>query len=104
MLTTMANRFSVKDHEELSYFLDIEEKCVPTGLHLSQRRYILDLLAWTNMLSAKPASTPIASSLKLSILSGTALSDPTEYRHVIGSLQYLSFTCPNISYAVNCLS
>lgn len=41
---------------------------------------------------------------KLTLNSGYALLDPTEYRMVIGSLQYLSFTRPDISYAVNKLS
>lgn len=100
-LTALATRFSVKDHEELSYFLGIEAKRVSSGLHLTQRRYILDLLSRHNMLHAKPVTTPMATSPKLTIHSGTKLSDATEYRRVEGSLQYLAFTRPDISYAVN---
>nr|BAA78425.1 polyprotein [Arabidopsis thaliana]BAK41505.1 polyprotein [Arabidopsis thaliana]BAK41506.1 polyprotein [Arabidopsis thaliana]BAK41508.1 polyprotein [Arabidopsis thaliana]BAK41509.1 polyprotein [Arabidopsis thaliana] len=103
-LDNLSQRFSVKDHEELHYFLGIEAKRVPTGLHLSQRRYILDLLARTNMITAKPVTTPMAPSPKLSLYSGTKLTDPTEYRGIVGSLQYLAFTRPDISYAVNRLS
>ncbi|CAL9245770.1 unnamed protein product [Arabidopsis halleri] len=103
-LNALANRFSVKDHEELSYFLGIEAKRVPAGLHLTQRRYILDLLARHNMLTAKPVATPMASSPKLTANTGTKLTDATEYRRVVGSLQYLAFTRPDISYAVNRLS
>ncbi|CAA7036432.1 unnamed protein product [Microthlaspi erraticum] len=75
-----------------------------SGLHLSQRKYIHDLLARTNMLNAKPVTTPMASSPKLSLHSGTRLFDPTEFRAIIGSLQYLAFTRPNLSYAVSRLS
>lgn len=103
-LTALANRFSVKDHEELSYFLGIEAKRVSSGLHLSQRRYILDLLERQNMLHAKPIATPMATVPKLTLHSGTKLPDATEYRRVVGSLQYLAFTRPDISYAVNRLS
>ncbi|KAL9300604.1 putative RNA-directed DNA polymerase [Arabidopsis thaliana] len=103
-LMALANRFSVKDHEELSYFLGIEAKRVSSGLHLSQRRYILDLLARHNMLHAKPIATPMATTPKLTLNSGTKLPDATEYRRVVGSLQYLAFTRPDISYAVNRLS
>lgn len=46
----------------------------------------------------------MATSPKLSLHSGVRLSDPTEYRHVVGSLQYLAFTRPDISYTVNKLS
>ena len=41
---------------------------------------------------------------KLSVNSGTTLSDPTEYRKAVGSVQYLAFTRPDLSYAVNHLS
>lgn len=41
---------------------------------------------------------------KLSLLSGTVLQDPKEYRMVVGSLQYLSLTRPDIAFAVNRLS
>lgn len=72
-LNSLATRFSVKDHEELSYFLGIEAKLVPTGLHLTQRRYILDLLARHNMLAASPVATPMATSPKLTLHSGSKL-------------------------------
>lgn len=103
-LASLATRFSVKDHEELHYFLGIEARRTPSGLHLSQKKYTLDLLTKTNMLGSKPVSTPMATTPKLSVKSGTPLSDPSEYRKVVGSLQYLAFTRPDISYAVNRLS
>ncbi|XP_019085571.1 PREDICTED: uncharacterized protein LOC109126466 [Camelina sativa] len=103
-LDALATRFSVKDHEELHYFLRVEAIRVPTGLHLNQRKYILDLLARTNMLEAKPVHTPMATSPKLTITSGIPLVDPSQYRSVVGSLQYLAFTHPDISFVVNRLS
>ena len=103
-LAALATRFSVKDHEDLHYFLGIEANRGPAGLHLSQRKYVLDLLARTNMLGAKPVTTPMATVPKLTLHTGTRLSDPTEYRAVLGSLQYLAFTRPDLSYAVNRLS
>ncbi|RVW77085.1 Retrovirus-related Pol polyprotein from transposon RE1 [Vitis vinifera] len=39
--------------------------------------------------------------LTISLTSGTPLSDPTPYRAAVGSLQYLSLTRPDISFAVN---
>lgn len=104
ILAAFAQRFSVKEHEELHYFLGIEAKRTSAGLHLSQRRYIIDLLERTKMINAKPVSTPMATTPKLTLRSGTCLSDPTEYRKLVGSLQYLAFTRPDISYAVNKLS
>ncbi|KAA8537148.1 hypothetical protein F0562_029626 [Nyssa sinensis] len=53
---------------------------------------------------ATPVSTLLPTSPPISLHSGTPLPDPTEYRTVVGSMQYLSLTRPDISYAVNKLS
>ncbi|KAL9287499.1 putative RNA-directed DNA polymerase [Arabidopsis thaliana] len=69
-----------------------------------QRRYVLDLLTKTNMLDAKPVSTPMSTTPKLTLTSGTPIDNPGEYRQILGSLQYLGFTRPDIAFAVNRLS
>jgi histone deacetylase 1/2 len=73
------------------------------GLHLSQQKYITDLLAKTNMTQAKTASTPMSTTDKLSIHLGVPLSaeDATRYRSTVGALQYLTLTRPDISFSVN---
>ena len=101
---SLAKRFSSKDLNPLSYFLGIEVVPQKHGILLSQWRYILDLLSRTNMSGAKPVQTSLPKSLPFSLHLGTPLSDPTTYQTVVGSLQYLSLTCPNISYVVNKLS
>uniref|UniRef100_A0A3Q7ECE1 Reverse transcriptase Ty1/copia-type domain-containing protein n=1 Tax=Solanum lycopersicum TaxID=4081 RepID=A0A3Q7ECE1_SOLLC len=40
----------------------------------------------------------------LTLSDGTYLTDATRYRRVLGRLQYMSFTRPDIAYAVNKLS
>ena len=49
------------------------------------------------MTEAKPITTPLATAPTLDLNSDTALSDPSEYRTIIGSLQYLSLTRPEIA-------
>ncbi|KAK0579728.1 hypothetical protein LWI29_030590 [Acer saccharum] len=100
----LARKFSLKDLGPLSYFLGVEVVPHQHGILLSQRRYIMDLLTRTKMAGAKPVQTPLPTSPPLSLHSGTPLSDPTAYRTVVGSLQYLSLTRPDISFAVNRLS
>ena len=56
------------------------------------------------MYGAKPTATPLATSGNLILHLGTTLTNCIEYRTVVGSLQYLCLTRPNLSYVVNKLS
>lgn len=100
--SSLGKSFPIKHLGTLTYFLGIEAKFSIDGLFLSQQQYILDLLKKTNMLTSKPVNSPMAPSMsKLSIYDGQPMSDPTLYRSVVGSLQYLSFTRPDLAFAVN---
>ena len=100
----LAQRFSIKDLGVLSYFLDIEVLTTSYSVLLTQRRYISDLLVQTKMSGAKPIATPLVPDGNLTLHSGTTLTNSTEYGTLVGSLQYLCLTHPNISYVVNKLS
>lgn len=90
----------MKDLGNLSYFLGIEVQSCASGLLLSQTKYASDLLIKAGMQHCKPSSTP--SAVKPAILScDSLLADPHWYRTLVGSLQYLTLTRPEISYAVN---
>ena len=103
-IQSLSTRFSLKDFGELSYFLGMEVQRNSRGLYLTQTRYIADLLHKTKMSDAKPMPTPMCPSTVLTLQSGDPLPSGTEYRAVIGSLQYLSLTRPDIAYSVNKLS
>ena len=100
------NLFHIKNHGDLTYFLGIEVVRNATGIHLSQRKYVLDLLKDTGMLGCAPAPTPILHPVKLSTTKGTLLGDAesTAYRRLIGRLIYLTNTRPDISFFVNHLN
>ncbi|MFS7965082.1 putative RNA-directed DNA polymerase [Helianthus anomalus] len=55
------------------------------------------------MLDAKPAPTPLSTNVSF-VSTGDLFSDPTHYRSIVGALQYLTITRPDISYAVNQVS
>ena len=94
--------FSLKDLGPLHYFLGIEVTRLANGsLHLSQQKYIRDLLAKSKMDKAKGISTPMVSNLKLSKFSTPNFSDPQLYRSIVGALQYATITRPEISFSVN---
>lgn len=103
-IKNISNHFSLKDLGPLSYFLGVEVIPYPHGLFLSQQKYIQDLLQKSHMNEAKPTPTPMVSSPPLTLTSGCPLSNPTEYRALIGSLQYLLLTRPDIAFTVNRLS
>ncbi|CAH9116094.1 unnamed protein product [Cuscuta europaea] len=103
-ISQLTKEFSVKDLGPLHHFLGIEVVPHPTGLLLSQRQYILTILKNHGMLGIKPAVTPMRAGNPGSSTSAAAFSDITGYRRALGMLQYLSFTRPDISFAVNRLS
>ena len=53
------------------------------------------------MSQAKSLPTPMVSSLKLSKFQGMPTVDPTFYRSIVGALQYVTLTRPEIAYSVN---
>ncbi|GJV51853.1 ribonuclease H-like domain-containing protein [Tanacetum coccineum] len=68
-------------------------------MFLSQRKYVVEILERDHMVHFNPSRTPIDTESKLGV-DGNLVSDPTLYRSLAGALQYLAFTRPNISYAV----
>nr|GFC38439.1 ribonuclease H-like domain-containing protein [Tanacetum cinerariifolium] len=69
------------------------------GLFLSQKKYACELLEHANMVNCNPSWTPVDTDSKLGP-EGVAIQDPTLYRSLAGGLQYLTFTRPDLSYAV----
>lgn len=95
--------FAMKDLGQLEYFMGIAVKLDTSGVLLSQKRYALDLLKRANMDKRKPISTPMAAGEKLSRDQGMALQDKDQfqYRSIVGGLQYLTVTRPDLSFAMN---
>ena len=103
-VTLLAQRFSFKNLGPLSFFLGVEVIPHQHGLLLSQQQYINDILTHTHMTDAKPVTTLLATNMPLSLHTGLTLFNPIKYQTIVGSLQYLSFTQPDIAFVVNKLS
>ncbi|GJR77948.1 ribonuclease H-like domain-containing protein [Tanacetum coccineum] len=91
---------SVEDLGSLNYNLGISVMRDSTGKFLSQRKYAVKILKRAHMVNCNPSRTPVDTESKLEA-DGDSVSDPTLYRSLAGSLQYLTFTRPDISYCKN---
>jgi hypothetical protein len=99
LVDALQREFPVKDLCVLHHFLGVTAEPRPSGL-LHQRQYTLDILERAKMINCKPCSTPVDKQAKLSEAMGDPVEDPIGYRSLAGALQYLTFTRPDISYAV----
>ncbi|KAL5550724.1 hypothetical protein UlMin_000900 [Ulmus minor] len=50
---------------------------------------------------ANPLPTPMVSNLKLTTTNGDPIPNITKYRSIVGALQYITITRPEIAYSVN---
>ncbi|GJU77538.1 ribonuclease H-like domain-containing protein [Tanacetum coccineum] len=77
-----------------NYFLGISATRSSSSMFLTQSKY-----AGYRMLHCNPCRTLVDTDLKLGP-DGDPVSDPTLYSSLAGALQYLTFTHPDITYAV----
>ncbi|WVZ97604.1 LOW QUALITY PROTEIN: hypothetical protein U9M48_043124 [Paspalum notatum var. saurae] len=89
--TSLQQEFAMKDLGVLHNFL---------GVTMSPWQCTLDILERAGMTDCNPCSNPVDTQAKLSEDVGTPVADPTAYRSLAGALQYLTFTRPDITYAV----
>ena len=100
----LSEQFLMSDLGPLRYFLGIEVSSTSDSIYLSQEKYVQDLLARSCLIDHRTFETPIELNVQLRATDGKPLTDPTRYRHIVGSLVYLAVTRPDISYAVHILS
>ncbi|KAL0554626.1 hypothetical protein IC582_008552 [Cucumis melo] len=101
--TQLALEFQISDLGPLNYFLCLEIHSLPNSLFVNQAKYLNDLLHILGMISAKSYTTPMSPSLDL-YTTAPPFNDPSLYRKLVGSLQYLTFTCPDIAFSLNRVS
>ncbi|GKC78699.1 retrovirus-related pol polyprotein from transposon TNT 1-94 [Tanacetum coccineum] len=101
IICQLGSAFALKDLEPLNYFLGI--KIVPhvSNILLSQKKYILELLRSASLSNCNPMSSPMVTLSSLSLDDSTAFSNLVKYRQVVGSLQYVTLSQPDIAFAIN---
>lgn len=103
LVELLSAKFVLKDLGSLRYFLGIEVTYSQSGMFISQTKYALELLTKAGMDDCKPNASPTSTK---------GPYDPSDlpfdniplFRTLVGSLQYLTLTRPDIAFAVNIVS
>ena len=101
VIQALTAEFDVTDLDSLHFFLGIQITHTSTGLLLSQSTYVEYLLRKSEMVDAKPCDTPCLPYTRLLKDDGAPYPNPTAYRSIVGALQYLTFTRPDIVFSVH---
>ncbi|XP_021865229.2 uncharacterized mitochondrial protein AtMg00810-like [Spinacia oleracea] len=96
--------FSIKDLGIMNYFLGIEVGYLPDGIVLTLKKFTKSLLANCGFDISKPTVTPLPINTKLLTDEGFPYDCPEHYRTLVGKLNFLTHTRPDLCYAVQLLS
>ena len=97
----MHSAFAMKELGDISYFLGISIQSLGDSYFLSQQKYASDILVKAGMTSCKSCSIPSSMKPPLNPVTSLPFAQPRLYRSLVGALQYLTITRPNLSLAVN---
>ncbi|KAM1225391.1 hypothetical protein ACFX2G_045116 [Malus domestica] len=101
VIHSLKTEFDIKDLGTLHFFLGIQITRHTNGLFLSHTKYIRDLLHKTEMIGSKSCDTPCLPYNRLLKDDGQPYNNPTMYKSIVGALQYLTFTRPDIAFSVH---
>jgi len=96
--------FKIKDLGPIHYFLGTEVLHNADGLILTQRKFVKELLQEFRNPQAAPVTCPLDITTKLTADGGEPLSSPTLYKKIVGKLNFLTNTRPDLAFAVQHLS
>ena len=97
----LSQSFAVQDMGHLSYFLGIEVTSQGHDMILSQRKYILERLQRAGLFNAKPVSSLMTTTANLALGDSATFADQVKYRQIMGALQYVTLSRPDITFTVN---
>ncbi|XP_028117457.1 uncharacterized protein LOC114315089 [Camellia sinensis] len=101
LIHQMHSAFAMKELGDLSYFLGISIQAVGDSYFLSQSKYASDILIKAGMTSCKPCPTSMSMKPVDTPATNLPFRQPQLYRNLVGALQYLTLTRPDLSFAVN---
>ena len=88
----------------LHYYLVFEIDHKPKYIFISQKKYIGQLLDRFGMQDCNHVAIIMEQNLKLTSTEGSMFEDPTKYKKIVGTLNFLTTTRPDIAFVVGILS
>ncbi|XP_062206223.1 uncharacterized mitochondrial protein AtMg00810-like [Phragmites australis] len=101
LINQLHSAFAMKDLGPLHFFLGIQVCHTDVGFFLSQEQYAEAILDHAGMSHYKPASTPVDTKPKVSASMGKLATNASFFRSIVGALQYLTLTRPDLAYVVH---
>ncbi|XP_020678236.1 uncharacterized protein LOC110096559 [Dendrobium catenatum] len=100
LLSNLHSSFQMRNLGSLSQFLGIQTTKTENGFILHQQAYAKSIIQRAGMDTAKPVATPISCKTTITSKSQDPYDQPQLYRQILGALQYLTLTRPDIQFAV----
>jgi hypothetical protein len=98
--TILKKKFEMTELGFLHYFLGLQVLQTNEGIFISQSKYACDLFHFFHMEYCKPSPSPFQSRVNIVSTCTSPEVDATLYCQLVGSLLYLTHTCPDISFVV----
>lgn len=100
----LSQEFKMKYLGELHYCLGLEVWREPSKTLITQSKYIREIIKRFNMSECKVVSNPLEQNAKSYSDDETKEANGTLYRQLVGRLNYITTTKPDIAYSVSILS
>nr|XP_033510595.1 uncharacterized mitochondrial protein AtMg00810-like [Nicotiana tomentosiformis] len=98
------DQFKIKDLGNVHYFLGLEVSSVAEGYLANHHKFAKELLAEFNCFDCTHVVVLFDLNNKLTPTSGELLPDPSLFRRLVGKLNFLQHTRPDLSFIVQHLS
>ena len=95
------DEFEMSDLGKMHYFLGLEVVQSDSGIFVSQKKYVREILNRFKMQNCNSTNIPVEFGLKLNKAGRGAKVDSTLYKQIVGSLMYLTATRPDVMYAIS---
>ena len=85
---------------EIKFFVSLKVYHMKYGIYITQSKYVKEILKTFGLEDSKPVSTPMVIGHKLSKNDDSAEVNQTLYMSMIGKLQYVVLSRPNIALSI----